>query len=57
VSTSMRQQAAEMLRADAARIQRIVDGEAPDLGVRAMGPELVRHLTWAAEALESDPPK
>jgi hypothetical protein len=53
----MRQQAAEMLRADAARIQRIVDGEAPDLGVRAMGPELVRHLTWAAEALESDPPK
>jgi hypothetical protein len=52
----MRQEAAEMLRADVARIQRILDGEDPDLGVKVMGPELVRHLTWAAEALESDPP-
>jgi hypothetical protein len=52
----MRQEAAEMLRHDAARIQRIVDGETPDLGVKAIGPDLIEHLKWAAEALESDPP-
>jgi hypothetical protein len=56
VSAHMHQEAAQMLRHDADRIQRIVDGDAPDLGVKSIGPELIQHLNWAAEALESDQP-
>jgi hypothetical protein len=43
-----------MLRNDAAQLQRVVDGKAPDLGAKAFGPELIRHLTWAADVLEDE---
>jgi hypothetical protein len=45
-------QVAEILRADIGQVKNVVDLRTPDLGLVKTGPELIRHLRLAAEALE-----
>jgi hypothetical protein len=44
--------AAAMLREDAAQLDRVLRGQTAELPLRAVAPEMVRHLIAAAEALE-----
>ena len=44
---------AHMLREVLGQVRRVVDGSTPDLGIRAVGPELARYLELAIRALEA----
>ena len=43
----------QMLNTDIGQVGRVVRGTTPDLGIRAIGPDLIRHLQLAVDALES----
>jgi len=43
---------AEMLRYDAAQLQRVVDGVTAELPLSRVAPEIIRHLTIAANELQ-----
>jgi hypothetical protein len=42
----------EMLHRDIVLFQHLIDGKTPTVALRDVAPEIVRHLTLAAEALE-----
>ena len=47
-----RQEVAKMLRFDVAQLHRVVIGETAELRLSQVAPEMIRHLTLAADALE-----
>jgi hypothetical protein len=47
-----RREVTEMLRYDAAQLQRVVNGDTAELRLSQVAPEMIRHLSFAADALE-----
>ena len=47
-----RQELVEMLRYDAAQLQRVVNGDTAELRLSQVAPEIIRHLDITAAALE-----